>query len=199
NVNEAPSSTTLQEYTPTITTALSAATIAVGGTVHDTAAITFNSTPPAGGGTVTYKLYTDSSCTTLSTTPGLNASFPFTVGSPIPNSPDVTFLTAGKFWFQASYTGDPNNGIAGPVVSPCTSEPLTVVDAKISISPNGVNAVGTPHVFTAHVQTNDGTGFTDATGATVNFSIAGGGVGALTPTSCVTGAGGTCTVTDNSS
>ena len=47
-------------------------------------------------------------------------------------------------------------------------EPLRVVDANIQITPNGVNRVGQPHTFTAHVNVNDGTGgFVNAPDGTV--------------------------------
>ena len=55
--------------------------------------------------------------------------------------------------FLAHYAGDgtylPSDGVC---------EPLRVVDANIQITPNGVNRVGRPHTFTAHVNVNDGTG-----------------------------------------
>ena len=45
-----------------------------------------------------------------------------------------------------------------PLVSDCTTEPLTVVDANIQISPlTATNGIGAPHTFTAHVNVNDGT------------------------------------------
>ena len=72
-------------------------------TVHDTATLT-GATADAGG-TVTYKLYTDNTCTTLSTTPALNATVNVTNGV-VPNSPNVTFNSAGSWCFQATYSGD---------------------------------------------------------------------------------------------
>ena len=53
---------------------------------------------------------------------------------------------------------------------PC--EPLQVVDANVSITPNGTNPVGTTHTFTGHVNVNDGTGFVNApAGTTITFTI----------------------------
>ena len=49
-----------------------------------------------------------------------------------------------------------------PRMVPC--EPLTVVDANISITPNGTNRVGATHTFTATVNVNDGNGFTTGAG-----------------------------------
>src|SRR5204863_5965929 len=72
-----------------------------------------------------------------------------------------TVNTASLRAFKAHYEGDAEYD---PSVGPC--EPLRVVDAKISISPNGVNRVGATHTFTAHVDVNDGTGFVNATDGT---------------------------------
>jgi hypothetical protein len=197
--NQASSSTTVKPYTPTITTQLSASGIGVGDTVHDTAKITFDATPPTVTGTVTYKLYTDSACEHLSTTPSLNQTVSYSGGT-VPDSMPVTFPAVGNFWFQATFSGDPPDAVSGPVSSPCTSEPLTVEDAKISITPNGVNPIGATHTFTVTVQgtTQNDANFHNVSGAVVNFTIAAGGVGTLTPASCTTGANGTCTITDNS-
>src|ERR1051325_826085 len=45
-----------------------------------------------------------------------------------------------------------------PVSSDCTSEPLTVVDASITIAPNDTNFVGFPHTFTVTVKQDTGNG-----------------------------------------
>ena len=119
--------------TPSITTQLKLANNTnvsgdqpVGSVVHDTAALV-GATADAGG-TVTYKLYTNNTCTTLSTTPALNSTVNVTNGS-VPDSTAVTFTTAGNFWFQATYSGDTGTGgrNIGPVSSACTSEPITTV------------------------------------------------------------------------
>jgi uncharacterized repeat protein (TIGR01451 family) len=124
NKVQAPSSTVVRAYVPTITTLLSSSLIGIGGTVHDTAQITFNVVPPTVSGTVTYKLFTDNTCTTASTNPSLNQTVAYSGGA-VPNSQDVTFPAAGHFWFQATFSGDPAHGVLG-AISPCTSEPLTV-------------------------------------------------------------------------
>ena len=121
-------------------------------------------------------------------------------GGTVPPSQDVTFPAVGNFWFQATFSGDAADGIDGPVSSACTSEPLTVgrredLDHAERDEPGRRRRTPSPST----VQGNDGTGFENVSGAVVNFSIAAGGVGTLTPTSCTTGANGTCTVTDNSS
>jgi hypothetical protein len=68
------------------------------------------------------------------------------------------------------------------------------VDARISITPNGVNPVGATHTFTAHVDVNSGGGFVPApVGTQITFSIAS-GPGTLSGSPCATvGATGSCT------
>ena len=56
---------TITPNTPTITTVLSAATAAIGIPVHDTASLAGATT--TAGGTVTYTVYTDDTCTTPAT------------------------------------------------------------------------------------------------------------------------------------
>jgi hypothetical protein len=69
---------------PTITTKLSAETITVGGTVHDSA--TLSGATANAGGTVTYGV--------------------------VPDSDPITFNTAGDYYWQAVYSGDANNNAA---------------------------------------------------------------------------------------
>src|ERR1051325_2953016 len=60
-----------------------------------------------------------------------------------------------------------------PVSSDCTSEPLTVVDAKITIAPDDTNFVGFPHTFTVTVSADngDGTGFHPFANANVTVTL----------------------------
>src|SRR4029077_21046988 len=98
---------TVGKAATSISTTLSAGSIAAGGSVHDTASVSGAVGTPSG--TVTYKVYTDNTCATLA---GPQPS-PATVtlsGGAVPNSADVTFPAAGNFWWQASYSGDTNNG-----------------------------------------------------------------------------------------
>jgi uncharacterized repeat protein (TIGR01451 family) len=77
----------------------------------------------------------------------------------------------------------------------------TFVDANIQINPpSATNEVGSPHVLTAHVNVNDGTGFGNApAGTTINFTKVS-GPGALSAASCLTVlATGSCQVTLTSS
>jgi len=114
---------------PSISTTLSASTIIVGGSVTDSAALAGTDTLTATG-TITYRFFTGSSCTSTATV----------VGSPvvvnyglIPTSQSQTFNTAGAFSWNAIYSGDAaNNGATS------TCEPLTVntpIDYTLTATP----------------------------------------------------------------
>lgn len=110
--------------TPSITTQTEPGSpVEVGTEVHDTAKLS-GATANAGG-TVTYGLYSDSSCSDLvkDLTPTDNT---VTDGS-VPDSRPYTFNSAGTWYFRATYSGDSNN--AGPVSSSCRSEELMVKPA----------------------------------------------------------------------
>ena len=117
---------TVSPKLPAIHTSLSSSSVTVGSPVHDGSTIT-GATPDAGG-TVSYRVYTDNTCSTLATIAGDGISGQPTGGAVTAgiaaDSSAVTFNKAGSFWWQASYSGDANN--AGPVTSPCLEEALTV-------------------------------------------------------------------------
>src|SRR5262249_27232973 len=95
-----------------------------------------------------------------------NSSFDATAFSFTPNS-------AGLRAFRGHYLGDPTNPAYAASDGPC--EPLNVVDARIFVTPDGVNRIGQQHTLTGHVQVNDGTGWVDApNGTNITFSINGG-------------------------
>jgi uncharacterized repeat protein (TIGR01451 family) len=102
---------------PSIATTLSASTITAGSSVHDSA--TLSGATSNAGGTVTYTVYTNSSCNAGAQSAGTVA----VSGGSVPDSSSVQFNAAGTYYWQASYSGDANNF---PAVSPCTSEVLTV-------------------------------------------------------------------------
>jgi hypothetical protein len=110
---------------PTIATTLSSSSITVGGTVHDSATLT-GATANAGG-TVTYTVYTNDTCTADPQDAGTKT---LTNGT-VPDSNPITFNSAGDFYWQAVYSGDANNEGA---TSPCTSEHLVVNKAGPSIA-----------------------------------------------------------------
>jgi hypothetical protein len=103
--------------TPTISTSLFRTTITAGQTDFDSATLT-GATANAGG-SVTYSVYSDSSCTTLVQTAGTWLVF----NGHAPDSNNVTFPSPGTYYWQVAYSGDANNA---PAVSPCGSEVLTV-------------------------------------------------------------------------
>ena len=121
---------TVTKASPTISTTLSAATITVGGTAHDTSNLT-GDVADTGAGTVAYSYYTNNTCTTGQV--AVNTVTVPTSGN-VPNSNTVTFNSAGTFYWQAVYSGDTNNNGAS---SPCTAtnnEQLTVNKASPTIT-----------------------------------------------------------------
>ena len=138
---------------PSIATTLSETAGSVGDQVHDSATLT--GTTATAGGTVTYTVYTDSNCSLGAVDAGTKT---VTNGS-VPDSNAVTFNNAGTFFWQAVYSGDPNNLGA---TSPCTSE-------KLVISPNS------PAITTAqNLIPNDAatiSGVTSNAGGTVTFNL----------------------------
>src|SRR5262249_34740391 len=92
--------------------------ITAGQSAHDTAQLL--SVGPTSGGTVTYALYTNNTCTSLAATQPSPATVTVMNGT-VPNSADVMFNSPGLFFWNAVYSGDTNNLAA---TSPC--ETLTV-------------------------------------------------------------------------
>jgi hypothetical protein len=110
---------------PTISTTLSSSSIQVGGSVHDSATLT-GATSNAGG-TVSYTVYTDSSCTQNP----LSAGTVTVTNGVVPDSDPITFNSTGDFYWQAVYSGDSNNN---PATSTCSDEHLVVTKAQPGIS-----------------------------------------------------------------
>ena len=106
-----------QKQSPTITTLLSTSSVAVGGSVNDTAAL--NGATPDAGGTVTYSVYSNNECTGTSRDAG---TVTVTNGN-VPPSSSLTFSTPGTVYWRAVYSGDAKNNGASSV---CTSEQLVV-------------------------------------------------------------------------
>jgi hypothetical protein len=165
---------------PAISTTLSAETIVVGGTVHDSATLT-GATANAGG-TVTYTVYTDSACSTGAQSAGTKT----VTNGVVPDSNAITFNTAGDFYWQASYSGDANND---PAISLCTSEHLVVNKKSPSIATT--LSAETVEVGGSVSDSATLTGATANAGGTVTYTV-------YTDTACSTGAqsAGTVNVTN---
>jgi hypothetical protein len=178
--------TTLECFTviarPSITTQLSTSTASIGQPVHDSATLT-GATPDAGG-TVTYTVYSDSTCSTQVADAGTKT---VTNGS-VPDSNSVTFNATGTFYWQAVYSGDSNN--LGST-SDCTSETLvirmnpTTITTQLSESPGSIGD-SVHDSATLHGATSDA-------GGTVTYTV-------YSDDTCSTqfADAGTVTVTDGS-
>ena len=87
-----------------------------------------------------------------------------------------------------------NDGVSGD----SSDATKTYVDARISITPDGTNAVGNPHTFTITLEKNLGAGggWVAFAGQTVTASFVSNSAGATFATgpTCTTNAAGTCTV-----
>jgi hypothetical protein len=114
---------------PSIVTTLSAGTIEVGGTVHDSA--TLSGATADAGGTVTYTVYTDSACSQGAQSAGTQT----VTNGVVPDSDPITFNVAGDYFWRAVYSGDANNESA---TSDCTSEHLVVTKKQpgMTTAPN---------------------------------------------------------------
>jgi hypothetical protein len=113
------------KLSPTISTTLSANPVDVGSTVHDSSALIGASSDA--GGTVTYTVYTNNTCTA-----GARAAGTVNVtNGTVPDSNALLFATAGTFYWQAVYGGDVNNNGA---TSTCTDETLVVNKLQPTVS-----------------------------------------------------------------
>jgi hypothetical protein len=166
------SQTQLQKLPSTTTTDIHDAshnvvtTIEAGQTVHDFVTVTGAEGDPTPTGNVIVDWFDNGDCSG----DAVESSAPTPLGAD--GTVDVTAFTetpaAGHFAFQARYQGD---SVFQTSTGEC--EPLSVVDAFITIAPNAVNEVNAPHTFTVTVMENlgDGNGFVPATGVPVDFSL----------------------------
>ena len=96
-----------------------AITVPAGTPVHDSVTLAGASIATAGG-TVTYTVYSDSSCETVVATAGTKS----VTGGVVPDSDPITLDEGGTFYWQAVYSGDATHEGA---TSACTAEVLTVI------------------------------------------------------------------------
>jgi fimbrial isopeptide formation D2 family protein/uncharacterized repeat protein (TIGR01451 family) len=108
-------------------------TIQVGNSVTDSATLT-GETANAGG-SVTYTVFSNSSCTTVHAAAGTVA----VTNGVVPDSNPVTFNAPGTYYWQASYSGDANNV---PAVSECTAETVAVIVPDTGIDKSHDDADG---------------------------------------------------------
>jgi len=115
---------------PTLSTTLSttSSTIVPGFTIHDSA--TLNGETANAGGTASYKVYTNNSCSALFA----NAGDVTVTNGVVPDSSGVALNSVGTYYWQVVYHGDANNNAA---TSTCTSEVLTVANPGTNTTGNG--------------------------------------------------------------
>src|SRR6266536_3942375 len=115
----------------------------------------------------------------------------------------VNSTTAGKVTAHASSTLSVAGSAAFTVATDgsglnSSDAVKTYVDAKISITPSGVNPIGATHTFTGHVEINagNGAGFVNApNGTSISFTIDSGPGSFQTASPCTTAGGtGSCTI-----
>src|SRR4029079_14254327 len=137
---------------------------AIGTSVHDSA--TLSGVTANAGGTISYAIYSNSTCTTLvaDVTPTPNT----VTNGVAPDSDSHQFNSAGTFYWQAPYSGDANT--TGPVSSTCTSETLVVSPNTPSVSTTlsnlGPIAIGTSVHDSATLS-----GVTANAGGTISYAI----------------------------
>jgi hypothetical protein len=108
---------TVGKFKPSISTTLSATSVSTSTPVHDSA--TLSGASSDAGGTATYSVYTDSSCSAGKMSAGTKT----VVNGVVPDSDPITFTAPGTYYWQVVYSGDAKN--AG-TTSPCGREVVTV-------------------------------------------------------------------------
>jgi hypothetical protein len=198
--NSATECFTVAPRTPTLTTS---ATVAVqsGTAIDDTATLGNTAKQPGTGGpanaspagsinpttlgglaqgTITFTLYSTTQalhCGTAIATRvvNVNGNGNYTASSATAaNSTGSLSPGPGTYYWIAVYSGDLPNTTAKSGACDDAGEVSTVVDARISIAPNGVNEVNGPHTFTVTVTKNDGGGYVAAAGASVTVTLTNG-------------------------
>ena len=156
---------TVAPNTPSVSTTMSATSpIAIGTSVHDSATIT-GATSTAGG-TISYGLYSDSTCSTL--VQDLTPTIHTVVNGVAPDSNSYQFNSAGTFYFQATYSGDANN--TGPVSSSCMSETMVVSPNTPSVSTT-MSATSPIAIGTSVHDSATITGATSTAGGTISYGL----------------------------
>ena len=134
-------------------------TVQAGSIVHDFVTVTGQPGQAKPSGNVIVDWFTNGTCNSeVPAASSGNLALTRTVRS-TPRASRRARSQSGSYSFRARYLGD---DVYFPSVGAC--EPLQVVDAHITITPNGVNRVGQTHTFTAQVKisTPDSDGFVNA-------------------------------------
>lgn len=163
--------------------------VKVGTFVHDNATVIGGGTTTSTGD-VTFDLIAGSNCDgTIIETEILALDL-----AGVAESTPTSTLAIGHYGYLVSYEGDENYNSSEGVC-----EPFNIVDARITISQTGTNEADQEHTFTVFVEKNDGTGWVDAAGVTINSTES--GDGAITGGTCgpsgPTDVNGECTVIVN--
>jgi hypothetical protein len=104
---------TVVKRSPTVNLTLSESSIHAGNKQIEKAhgMVTLSGATSNAGGTVTYTVYTNNTCTTVAGPQPSPATVTVTNGK-VPNSGDAFFPNSGNFYWQASYSGDGSNNAA---------------------------------------------------------------------------------------
>lgn len=114
---------------------------------------------------------------------------------------DLTALAGGQTCFSTFLAETRSSTSTTAQLKDFALGSFDTCDARISITPSGVNAVGTAHDFTVTVERSFGGAFEGVSGVVVNGSLVAGSTlpnSALNPASCTTNSSGQCTLTVNS-
>ncbi|HEY5250787.1 MAG TPA: Ig-like domain repeat protein, partial [Acidimicrobiales bacterium] len=181
------------------------ATVAVGTPVHDSVTVVPDATDPTPTptitGNVTINWFTNGGCTGTANATSSPQALPAS-GKVDATGFSFTPTAGGQYSFQATYNGDTTNPAYAASTGAC--EPLTVVDANISIAPlTATNPVGATHTFTITVNQNKGAGFVaapDGTKPTLSLVNTSGAGATITGGTCGSAGtvSGTCTITISS-
>ena len=144
---------------PTVTTALSSGAVTTGTAVTDQA--TLSGVAQKASGTVTYKVFTNGTCTG---TPVFTSTVTVT-NATVPASAPFTATPAGRYQWQAVYKQFANQ--AG-VASPCGSEPLVVTNAP-TMTTQVSSALALPGAAVTDAATL--VGATSDAGGTVTYNV----------------------------
>jgi hypothetical protein len=148
-----------------ITTTLSAGSITAGNTGFDSALL--NGFVAGGdGGTVTYTVYSDNTCSTSVANGGTVNVDP--ISGSVPNSNSLSFNSAGTYYWDAAYSGDLLNAVA---TSDCSGEPMVVGQASPTLTTAASPSTGTAGVNIASLSDTATLSGGAAPGGSVTFTL----------------------------